>query len=579
VYKKKHLFLVTILVLTLTTIGLRLVDYVKAQQHDYYADVQQNQILFGQIYEKILLRYAEEIDPEKFVRAGINGMLGELDPYTVFIEQEDNTELQILLKNKYGGLGMRIIKREGFPTIIEPPINDTPAERAGIQEGDQIIEINGKSTKKLTVSGAAKQLRGEPGTKVSITIKRAGEPEPIEFHLIRAIIAVKDITYKNMLQNDVGYIQLSHFSKDAGNEVLQAIGELKLKGMKSLILDLRGNPGGLLEAAVTVTDNFLEKDELIVSTKGRIKSSNNSYTSKKAPTWDGPLVILVDGNSASASEIASGAIQDLDRGVIIGSPTFGKGLVQTVIKLPGIRKKVDLKLTTAKYYIPSGRLIQKQDFFNKGTNNVLLASNSPTLDSVSTDSSKKKNKKLKKFKTRNGRVIYEGGGITPDIVIDAGKLNRYQIALERKSMIFGFAVIYYAKHPELGSDFEITNEMLDNFREYLKEKKFTYKSAGLTYLENFEKSIKNIENRQAVVEHLEAIKNILEETKKDDFDKNKSYIKRRLKSEIAAKIDGYKGKIEATFKTDPVFLKALDVLSTPEKYSTILKDSSIYQGE
>ncbi|MBN2090530.1 S41 family peptidase [candidate division KSB1 bacterium] len=575
--KKYRLILVTLLVLILTSLAFRWVIFANAPNRDYYFNIQKNQDLFGRIYEEIVLNYVEEVDPNKFIRAGINGMLRELDPYTVFIEQEDSDELHIRTKGKYGGIGLRIIQRENYPTVIEPPMSDTPAERAGIIEGDQIIAVDGKSMKNMSVSEVAKQLRGEPGTKITIKVRRGSEPEPIEFHLIRAIITVKDITYKDLIKDEIGYIQLSNFSKDAGKEMQQALRELKNRGMKGLVLDLRGNPGGLLEAAIEVTESFVAKDQVIVTTKGRIKSANKSYISQMPPIWEGPLVVLVDGASASASEIASGAIQDLDRGLILGTQTYGKGLVQTL--LPRVSENADLKITTAKYFIPSGRLIQKKDYFSEQKNGIFAAED----DSTQSDSSKnadndEKKKPLTAFKTRNGRTVYEGGGITPDITIKGHEYNSYQIALERKSMIFGFAVAYFSKHSDLKPDFEVTESMLNEFRAYLEEKKFDYNPTGFSYLDRFEKSIKEEGNLEAVNTHLQAIRQLITENKKSAFDQNIDYIRKNLKVELAAKMGGYKAKVETTAQSDPVLSRAIEILKNTNQYTEILTGNQIKEA-
>ncbi len=575
--KKYRLILVTLLVLMLTSLAFRWVIFANAPNRDYYFNIQKNQDLFGRIYEEIVLNYVEEVDPNKFIRAGINGMLRELDPYTVFIEQEDSDELHIRTKGKYGGIGLRIIQRENYPTVIEPPMSDTPAERAGIIEGDQIIAVDGKSMKNISVSEVAKQLRGEPGTKITIKVRRGSEPEPIEFHLIRAIISVKDITYKDLIKDEIGYIQLSNFSKDAGKEMQQALRELKNRGMKGLVLDLRGNPGGLLEAAIEVTENFVAKDQVIVTTKGRIKSSNKSYISQMPPIWEGPLVVLVDGASASASEIASGAIQDLDRGLILGTQTYGKGLVQTL--LPRVSENADLKITTAKYYIPSGRLIQKKDYFSEQKNGIFTSEEDSTeIDSIKKADRDEKKKSIKAFKTKNGRTVYEGGGITPDITVNGHEYNSYQIALERKSMIFGFAVAYFSKHSELKPDFEVTDTMLNEFRAYLQEKKFDYNPAGFGYLDRFEKAIKEEGNLEEVNTHLQAIRQLITENKKNAFDQNIDYIRRNLKIELAAKIGGYKAKVETAVQSDPVLIKAIEILKSPAQYSETLSGSKINEA-
>jgi carboxyl-terminal processing protease len=453
-------------------------------------------------------------------------------------------------------------------------MSDTPAERAGIIEGDQIIAVDSKSTKNISVSEIAKKLRGDPGSKITLKIRRGNEPEPIEFHLIRAIITVRDITYKDLITDEIGYVQLTNFSKDAGKEMQQALRELKNRGMKSLILDLRGNPGGLLEAAIEVTENFVAKDQVIVTTKGRMKSANKSYISQIPPLWEGPLVVLVDGSSASASEIASGAIQDLDRGLILGTQTFGKGLVQTL--LPRVSEGADLKITTAKYYIPSGRLIQKKDYFSDQKNGIFATEEDSTLDDSLKNSDNGENKKpLAAFKTRNGRTVFEGGGITPDIAVKGHEYNSYQIALERKSMIFGFTVAYFAKHSDLKPDFEVTDTVLDEFRAYLQEKNFDYNLAGFSYLDQFEKSIKEEGRLEAVDPHLQAIRQLISENKKNAFNQNIDYIRKNLKIELAAKVGGYKAKVETTAQSDPVLRKAIEILKSPDQYTTILSGSTI----
>lgn len=560
----KFIFIIILAVLAFATLGTRFVQFTDTQNRDYYSKIKDNQYLFGRIYEEVAKRYVEEVDPEKFIRAGIEGMLSELDPYTVYFENDENDELEIMSKGKYGGLGMRIIKRDGFPTIVEPPTPDTPAERAGIREGDQIIKIGDESTRNLTVSETAKRLRGNPGSKVSVTIKRSGEPEPIEFHLIRAVIEVTDITYKGLVSDKIGYIQLSHFSKRAGEEVRRAIEELKIAGMQKLILDLRSNPGGLLEAAAAVADNFLKPGEPIVSTKGRTADSNQEYLAQTPPIWgDEPLIILVDEASASASEIVSGAIQDLDRGIIIGSPTFGKGLVQTVVQ---IGKDVDLKMTTAKYYIPSGRLIQKDNVFHQNEKNVFIESG----DSLETSPVDSVAKPLVAFKTRNGRVVYGGGGIKPDVIIEDARYSRFLTALERKSLFFSFAVEYTGKHPELKPGFAVSDEMVSEFRKYLKDKAFDYKPAGMPELEKLQATLKK-ENKDADVAPLLAqLTEQLNAGKVKDFDENLDYVKLRLKSEISAKIGGMKAKVEAVLAEDPVVQKGIEIFSTGERYQALL---------
>lgn len=528
-------------------------------QPDYYFEIDKNLKLLGKVYEEVTTRYVEEIDPEKFMKSGIEGMLRTLDPYTTFIEQEDNSELQIMTTGKYGGVGMRISKREGWPTVEEPPFEGTPAARAGIREGDKIIEVNGVSTEKLTVSETAQRLRGEIGTEVRIKIKRVGDEKPLEFRLIRAEIKVSDVTYAGFITEKIGYIRLGHFSRFAGKQVHDSIAVLKSQGMESLILDLRNNPGGLLEAAVQVAENFVNKGDLIVYTKGRASGTYVEYRSEKAPIWaNKPLVILVNNFSASASEIVAGAIQDLDRGLIIGTPTYGKGLVQTVIPLT--RQGTSLKITTAKYYIPSGRLIQKPNFIR--SQDILW----------SYDSTKQKAAEQEYF-TATKRKVHGQGGIVPDIKVMAQQISPLVANLIMKSMFFNFALEYASDHKNLARDFVVDDKMIMNFKQFLKAKNFAYKTAAEENLTELEKTLKEEQYPVSVLDSFQQLKEAINKAKEKDFERDQDVIKWNLRSEIAAKIWGTPGKLESEFKAIPEITKAVEVLSNQGEYSLLLSSN------
>ncbi len=444
------LILIIILVVSATFLGGWIARETRTPKPDYYFEIEKNIDLFGEVYEEVTKRYVEEIDPEKFMKAGINGMLRTLDPYTMFIEQEGNSELRIMTTGKYGGVGMRISKRDGWATVVEPPFEGTPSARAGIREGDRIIEVDGKSTEELTITETAQRLRGKIGTEVNIKMRRVGETNPLEFRLIRAEIKVSDVSYAGFIQDKIGYVRLGHFSRYAGKQVHDSIAVLKDQGMESLILDLRGNPGGLLESAVQVASNFVNKGDLVVYTKGRESNSDKEYRSQVQPIWgDKPLVVLVDGYSASASEIVSGAIQDLDRGVIVGSPTFGKGLVQTVIPLSRNRDGNSLKITSAKYYIPSGRLIQKPNFIRK---------KDIVWDYESKEDTTKKEEKA--YFTAAKRKVKGSGGITPDIKVESPEISSLVINLIMKSMFFNFALEYASNNGDLEKDFVVDDYII-----------------------------------------------------------------------------------------------------------------------
>ncbi|MDZ7291616.1 MAG: S41 family peptidase [candidate division KSB1 bacterium] len=571
--KKRTAIFMILCAAVLTVVGWAF-DWGVGAGADYVHEIRKNIEIFGLVYQEISRKYVEPVDPDKFMKAGINGMLGTLDPYTVLIEKEDNAQLQIMTHGKYGGVGMMIGVRDGWPTVVEQPYEGTPALKAGIREGDRIIEVDGTSTKGMDVNEVANRLRGEVGTAVTIKIAREGEPQPLEFHLIRAEITIHDVTYAGMIHDGIGYIKLSRFSKNAGYEVNQAIRDLKAQGLKALILDLRSNPGGLLESAVEVAENFVKKGDLIVSTKGRIEGSDKEYRSEKAPILGAlPLVVLVNRMSASASEIVAGAIQDLDRGVIVGEPTFGKGLVQTVVSLT---RESALKITTAKYYIPSGRLIQKERAQPDDEDNLFASAASEESVDLSREPEAAKSDKnagktsLQVFRTKGGRAVYGGGGIEPDVMVPPEKLTRFDEALSRQAVLFNFAVAYVSKHPTLKRDFEIDDNVLAEFRQFLRDKKFTYTSQSEMQLTELKKVAANEGYLGDIQSSLTSLEQTLQREKENDFVRSQNYIRRALEREIAAKAFGSKAQVEVTFDDDLVIKKAVEMLQNPEAYNAIL---------
>ncbi len=554
--------LVLVLIVFAILFGGWIAKETSTSKPDYYFEINKNIKLFGKVYEEIATRYVEEVDPEKFMKSGINGMLRTLDPYTVFIEQEGNSELQIMTTGKYGGVGMRISRREGWPTVVEPPFEGTPAAKAGIREGDKIIEVDGVSTKDLSISETAQRLRGDVGTEVNIKIRRVGEENPLEFRLIRAEIKISDISYAGFIQDKIGYIRLGHFSRFAGKQVHDSIAVLKSQGMESLILDLRSNPGGLLEAAVQVAENFIKKGDLIVYTKGRASGTNVEYRSQEAPIWgDKPLVILVDNYSASASEIVAGAVQDLDRGLIIGSPTFGKGLVQTVVPLTR-GGTASLKITTAMYYIPSGRLIQKPNFIR---NKEILWSYDSKKDTTKDEEDE--------YFTASKRKVHGKGGIVPDIKVDSQEISSLIANLIMKSMFFNFALEYASDNKDITRDFLVDEKLISSFKAFLKSKNFTYKTAAESQIEELEKVAKEEKYPESVFNSLNQLKNSIEKAKEQDFERDVDLIKWNLKTEIAAKLWGTPGKFNSEFQWHPEIKKAVEVLSNQEEYSSFLSSN------
>ncbi len=573
--KKRTAVFVVLCAAALTVVGWAL-NWGVSISADYVHEIRKNIEVFGLIYQEISRKYVDPVDPDKFMKAGINGMLGTLDPYTVLIEKEDNAQLQIITHGKYGGLGMSISVRNGWATVVEQPYEGTPALKAGIREGDRIIEVDGVTTKGMSVEEVAGRLRGEVGTEVDLKIMREGEPAPLVFHLIRAEITIHDVTYAGIIRDGIGYVKLSRFSKNAGYEVNQAIRDLKDQGLKALILDLRNNPGGLLEAAVEVAENFVKKGETIVSTKGRVEGSDKSYRSEKEPALGNlPLVVLVNGLSASASEIVAGAIQDLDRGIIIGETTYGKGLVQTVVSLT---RDSALKITTAKYYVPSGRCIQR-DQPQPDEQGDLLASAAEGEDSIDGDAETEAGTAQEKtpktppeiFRTKNGREVYGGGGIKPDVEAPGLKLNRFEAALRRQAMTFNFALSYASKHPaSKQQDFNIDDNIMVEFRQFLQDRKFHYTSQSETRLTELKKTAESEGYLADLQPSLTALEQALQREKENDFLKSRNFIRQDLEREIAGKLFGSRAQVEVTFDDDPAIKKAVEILLSAGSYNAVL---------
>ena len=373
--------------------------FLGAEKKDIYKQVRKNQSLINDVYRHLVTNYVDDIDLDAFTKMSINNMLLDLDPYTVYMENEERSGIEMLTKGKYGGVGIQIGRREKILTVISP-MENSPAKRAGIISGDKIIKIDDQDTEGLSMDDAAKLIRGKKGSQVVLSVQRFREADLIEFALTREDIKIKDISYSGMLDNQTGYIRLTRFSRNSDKEMKKALQELLENNMTGLVLDLRDNPGGLLNAAVNILDLFIDKGEMLVWTEGKTQKSKRKYESKTVPLVPNDLniTVLVNQGSASASEIVAGTLQDLDRAVVVGRSTFGKGLVQTVFNLD---KNRALKITTAKYYIPSGRLIQKPGYLP---------------DDILADTTKQDSL----FYTKGGREVSGAGGITPDHEVELG---------------------------------------------------------------------------------------------------------------------------------------------------------------
>jgi carboxyl-terminal processing protease len=454
------------------------------------------------------------------------------------MEKSHYQELQIGTKGKFEGLGINIGIRGGALTVISP-IEGTPAHRIGIQAGDKIVKIEGESTEVFTTEKAASLLRGPKGTQVTITIEREGTPEPIDYTITRDVIEVKSVSFAEVIDDGIGYIRLRKFSQDSGQEVKEALEKVLQQDIQGLIFDLRMNSGGLLSEAVDVTDKFLNKGELIVSTRGRGGEEEVKFMAQEEPVYgDKPLVVLVDQGSASASEIFAGAIQDRDRGLLVGTLTFGKGLVQSVLP---IGSEEALKITTAKYYTPSGRCIQKEDGDTKDV-------------------------EREKFYTESGRVVYAGGGVAPDIEIGAPKLNQLESELLRTGMFMAFAAHYTASHPNLSRDFEVNDEISVQFKRFTEEKGLSYKAAGLSEIDNLREIAHREQYSSDVDDLLVELERLIESEQEMRFERSADFIRNRLKAQIALDVWGTERETKIRLRDDPQVATAIDLLKHPDMY-------------
>jgi carboxyl-terminal processing protease len=521
-------------------------------------EVSKNLEIFTDVYKQLDINYVDEIKPGELMKTGIVSMLETLDPYTNFIAESDIEDYRFMTTGQYGGVGASIIKRDNYIMISEP-YKGFAADKAGIIAGDILLEINGNSTVNKSVDDVSNILKGEPGSNIKLKIKR--DDKLMDFTVSRENIQVDNIPFSGMLNDHIGYIRLNSFTQNAGKDVKDAFMKLREGGkLKGLVFDLRGNGGGLLNEAVNIANIFVDKDQLIVSTKGRLASANNTYKTTLPPTdKELPLVFLVDKNSASASEILAGSMQDLDRAVVLGQRSYGKGLVQNVLPLS---YNSQVKVTVAKYYIPSGRCIQAIDYSHKDADGN--AGHIP--DSLITA-----------FKTLNGRVVYDGGGIVPDVNMDPQKFSGVAQNLMAKFLIFDYATKYKRDHPTIPEPkaFSITDEIYNDFLTFIKERKF---DDYQTTAEKILAEVKKNTEKEKYFDHIEAeysaLKTKLAAAKQHDLEANKQEITELLKDELLTRYYYQKGKIEASLISDPEIAKAKEVLDNTEQYKVILTSTS-----
>jgi carboxyl-terminal processing protease len=534
-------------------IALAITSIVSVGFTDNYFEISKNLDIFTTLYKELNTFYVDETDPGKLMKEGIDKMLKSLDPYTTYIPESEIEDFRFMTTGQYGGIGAMITKRADYVYVSEP-YEGYPAQKAGLMAGDKILEINGKSAKGKTTEEVSKVLKGQPNTSVTVLIERPHLEKPFEVTFDREKVSVKSVPYSAYIQEGIGYIKLRSFTRNCTKDIKEAIKGLKDEAeLKGLILDLRSNPGGLLNESVNIVNLFVEKGEEVVSTKGKIKSWEKSYIATNKPLdTEVPLVVLINSSSASASEIVSGAIQDLDRGVVIGQRSYGKGLVQQTRKLP---YNAQLKLTVAKYYIPSGRCIQALDYSNRNDDGSV----GKMQDSLMTA-----------FQTKNGREVFDGGGINPDIITEKGRASNIVISLFKERIFFDYATDFRFEHDSIAKDFIFSESDYEHFANYLSGKEYAYKTKTEEALDKLKEKAIDEYYFASLSNDYDALVAQLETNKGDDLFTNKKEIKEILTGEIRSRYFYQKGRIEAALNFDSELEKAIEVLKNKEEYNRIL---------
>ncbi len=545
----KNTFLTFILVLMFPVVML-------AQEKQNNFEIAKSLDIYNSLLRELNLNYVDEINPGELNEAAIKAMLDGLDPYTVFIPESDIENAKFMTTGEYGGIGA-LIQYDGEFTRISEPYYGWPAQKAGLIAGDLILEVNGVDCKKKNTQQVSDLLKGQPNTEVTLKIKRYGEEKPLTKTLKREKVKIDNIPYYTVFENGVAYLSLSGFTRDVAREMKEKLVEMKNNHeLKGFVLDLRGNGGGLMNEAVDIVNLFVPKAKAVVSMRGKAASANHVYPTMNDPVdLEIPLAILVDGNSASASEIVAGAIQDYDRGVIIGQRTFGKGLVQNILPLS---YNTQMKVTVAHYYIPSGRCIQEIDYSHKK------------------DTTQTKTDTLgRAFKTMGGRTVYEGHGIMPDVKVKRDAYATVTAYLYARNLIFDYANKFYAEHKTIDSAdcFKIDEATYQDFMKFVKDKNFTYTTESEKAIEKLKKTAKEegyLDKMQTQIDLLE--KNLAAE-KENDLVSNRKDIEELLCSEIVGRYYYQKGRIIASLKNDPDLERAFEILlntNGKDEYHSIL---------
>ena len=527
-----------------------------AQEKQNNFEIAKSLDIYNSLLRELNLNYVDEINPGELNEAAIKAMLEGLDPYTVFIPESDIENAKFMTTGEYGGIGA-VIQYDGEFTRISDPYEGWPAQKAGIIAGDAILEVNGVDCKKKNTQQVSEMLKGQPGTEVTLKLKRYGQDKPLEIKLKREKVKIDNIPYFKVFDNGIAYLALSGFTREAAKELKEKFVEMKKDHeLKGFVLDLRGNGGGLMNEAVDIVNLFIPKGKAVVSMKGKAATANSMHPTTNDPVdLEIPLAILVDGSSASASEIVAGAIQDYDRGVIIGQRTFGKGLVQNILPLS---YNTQMKVTVAHYYIPSGRCIQEIDYSHKKDTTQM-----------------KKDTLGKAFKTIHGRTVYEGHGITPDVKVDRDPYATVTAYLYGKNYIFDYANKFYSEHKSIApaDRFQIDEATYQDFMKFVKDKKFSYTTESEKAIEKLKKTAKEEGYLDKIKPQIDLLENNLAAEKDKDLLNNRKDIEELLRSEIVGRYYYQKGRIVTSLNDDPDLKRAFEILlntNGKDEYHSIL---------
>lgn len=526
--------------------------YVGVSFKDDYFEIAKQIEIFTTLFKELNKNYVDETTPADLMNNAIKGMLSSLDPYTVYFNEQEVLKFKINNTGEYTGIGA-LITRKDDKLIIKEPYKNFPADKAGLKAGDEIIQI-GDTPLTDFKDDASQLLKGSKGTKIDIKYIRQGKT--LSTVIVLDEVEIKSVPYFGKIDAKTGYIVLARFNNKASNETKEALEQLKREGAERIVLDLRGNPGGLLNEAVNICNLFVPKNETIVTTKSKIEKHNNTYKTTKEPVDTTiPLVILVNGRSASASEIVSGALQDLDRAVVLGSRSFGKGLVQRPIELT---YGTQLKVTISRYYTPSGRCIQALDYAHKDKNGIATRTDSKNYNT---------------FKTRKGRTVYDGGGVLPDIEMEETKTSPITNALLKNDGIFQYATYYYYKNPNLGTKIPtLTDADYSDFKQFLKTQKLTFDTETEIALKNTLTTAKKENLDESIATEYQQLLAALQKSENNQLDKNQKEIKGLLLDEIIKRYQYQEGLYDYYIKNNAEIKKAVTILNNPVEYNGILKN-------